>query len=265
MLFGLQFSFLRPNRLLQMQDNSSRVKKKYDLNCLIVADSKSSALDTIVNVEEEGFNVLTVASTVSELKCALQEFPLDIILSEEKINGPESLCDIYSNLTCSTPIILFSDVDSKGRIDMANSEKSYVVLHRPYSQDSLKIAIKEALSPRISLLKQTGDIKRKDDTLYIRSSSKLVSVNTNEVSYIKAEGNYCTVHVNSRRYVIRSSISNVLKRIDHEDFVQIHRGFIANISLVHELAISKGRLQIGKEYLPIGRKYKKDLVQLLLK
>ncbi len=242
---------------------TSLVKRKYSLNCLVVADDAAFALDTKVKVEELGLRVKTIASTAEEVDAALHSYPIDIILSEENLNDTNCVKEIYDTMENLPPLILFSDLDSISAQEKAIAASPYVSISRPFEEVTLKLALGDALKNRINALKENGDIRKEQDTLYIRSSGKLISLEMNEINYIKAEGNYCTIHIDSKRFVIRSSISNVLKTLDRPNFVQIHRGYIANVNPVHELAISKGNLKVVNQELPIGRKYKNELVSMM--
>ena len=242
---------------------TSFAKKKYCLNCLLVADDGVFALDTKVKAEELGLKVISTASTVEGISEALQNDSIDIILSEEKINDANCAYELYGGFDNLPPLVLFSELDSIGECEKSKIENSYVTIPRFFEEVALKSAVSDVLKDRINELKQSGDIKREQGTLYVRSSGKLISLRTKEINYIKAEGNYCTIHVESKRFVIRSSISNVLKKLDKPNFVQIHRGYIANVHAANVLTISNGNLQMLDQKLPIGRKYKNDIVNVL--
>ena len=242
---------------------TSFAKKKYCLNCLLVAEDGVFALDTKIKAEELGLKVISTASTVEGVGEALKNYSIDIILSEEKINDASCAYELYSGFDNLPPLVLFSGLDSTGECEKSKIKNSYVSIPRPFEDVTLKSAVGDVLRERINELKQSGDIKREKDTLYVRSSGKLISLGTNEINYIKAEGNYCTIHVESKRFVIRSSISNVLKKLDKPNFVQIHRGYIANVHSANVLTIRNGNLQMIDQKLPIGRKYKNDLVNVI--
>ena len=258
LVYSNSLLFLRPNRLPKMDDKFSSAKRKYSLNCLLVMKDSSIALNTKGKVEQLGIKVKQIVSSLNELGEALNKNKVDIILSDVKLNSANTTLDLYKNQDNLPPLVLFSDRDT---IQSTNSiSEPHVFLTNAFGEEELKGAIADALKERVNGLKENGDIGRVQDTLYVRSSGKLISLSLGDINYIKAEGNYCTIHVEAKRIVIRSSISNVLKRIDKPSFVQIHRGYIANINAVKELKIKDGNLLVGNDNLPVGRKYKKELM-----
>lgn len=246
-----------------MQFGASLAKKKYSLNCLLVAEDSAFAFDTKVKVEILGLRVLTIARTFEEIEEALSMYSIDLVLSDTKFDETNFVYEVYSNQDNLPPLILFSESNLSEALESGRTSISYVSLHKPIDERTLKVAVADALRGRIDALKKSGDIRRVQDTLYVRSSGKLLSIGMNEIHYVKAEGNYCTLHIDSRRIVVRSSLSNVLKRIDKPCFIQIHRGYIVNVHSTNELSIGNRILQVGEEKLPIGRKYRSDLISVL--
>jgi len=238
-------------------------KKKYALNCLIVEDDYAFALDTKIRAEELGLEVVTIASTFQEIDEALSKYSIDIILSDVKLNSQEYVYDYFKTIKNLPPLILFSGMDSMDMYEKSKDSNPYVFLVKPFDDITLRSAVEGALKSMTEAMQKGGDIQSTNNSLYVRSSGKLISLDSDKISYIKAEGNYCLIHLGDRKIVIRSSISNALKMINKPNFIQIHRGYIANVQKAKELVISENVLLMGNEQLPVGRKYKKELVLLL--
>jgi len=238
-------------------------KKKYALNCLIVEDDYAFAIDTKIRAEELGLEVMTIASSFDEIDEALNKYSIDIILSDVKLNDSEYVYDYFKGIENLPPLILFSGLDSMEAYEKSKSSNPYVFLVKPFDDITLRSAVEGALKNVTDVMQKSGDIHTNNNILYVRSSGKLISLDTDKISFVKAEGNYCLIHTQSKKIVIRSSISNALKMINKPNFIQIHRGYIANINRAKELVISENVLLMKDERLPVGRKYKKELVQLL--
>lgn len=244
---------------------TSRAKKKYCLNCLLVAEDASFALETKDKAEDLGLKVITIASTEEQIWDAFNTHSIDIILSDEKLNTTKDISSLYRSLDNLPPLVLFSDLDANviGKTIESKSINTCVKISKSFGDIALKSAVSDVLRDRINALKKGGDIQKVKDVIYLRVSGKLISIGTNAVQYIKSEGNYCTIHVQSKRYVIRSSITNVLKTLDNPNFIQIHRGYIANLNLSNQWKVRNGSLFVADKKLPIGRKYKNDLLSML--
>lgn len=248
-----------------MTKSRSFVKKKYKLNCLIVEDDYAFAIDTKIRAEELGLKVLAIASTFKEIDEALSKYSFDLILSDVKLSSKEYVYDFFDSKEGLPPLILFSGLDSMDVYEKSKTSNPYVFLVKPFDDITLRSAVDGALKSMTDAMQKGGDIQKNNNILYVRSSGKLISLDSDKISYVKAEGNYCIIFIDDKKIVIRSSISNALKMIDRPNFIQIHRGYIANIDIASELLISENVLKVGIEKLPVGRKYKKELVTLLKK
>lgn len=90
------------------------------------------------------------------------------------------------------------------------------------------------------------------------NTTRLVSVA--EALYFRAADKYLDVVTASEKHVIRLSLKELLAQLDPQQFVQIHRSIIVNLSAVERIERDVlGRTQIHlkahKEVLPVSRAY----------
>lgn len=238
---------------------------KYILNCLIVEDDYAFALDTKIRSEELGLKVIAIASTFEEIDDALSKYSIDIILSDVKLSRNEYVYDYFNNIDNLPPLILFSGLDTMDVYEKSKASNPYIFLVKPFDDITLRSAVEGALKKDINSEKKREKKYRDGNVLNIKSSGKFISINTIQICFVKSEGNYCTIHFEGKKVAIRSSIGKVLEMISDSNFHQIHRSYIANFSKVNELIIGENLLLVGKDKLPIGRKFKKDVVELFKK
>lgn len=101
------------------------------------------------------------------------------------------------------------------------------------------------------------------DAFFIKQNNVLKKIPFEDVLWIKAEGNYSMVHVNSKRFVLKISLKRVLEQLPHDVFQQIHRAYIVALNKVDDIDIANNELTVGGEKLPIGRSYRDDLLSNL--
>lgn len=236
-------------------------KNRYILNCLIVEDDYAFALDTKIRAEEIGLKVIAIAANFKEIEKALSDYSIDIILSDVKLNSDEYVYDYFNKIDNLPPLILFSGLDSMDVYEKSKVSNPYVFLVKPFDDITLRSAVEGALKNVSEALDDGSDIYGNKDVLYVRSAGKLLSIKTEDILYVKSEGNYCTIYFENRRVAIRASIGKVLKMSNKSYLIQIHRSYIANISKITELFSGKNLLVLGDVELPIGRKYKKQVVE----
>lgn len=89
-------------------------------------------------------------------------------------------------------------------------------------------------------------------------NTRLIAVQ--EVVYFHSTDKYTEVVTAAERYLIRTSLKELLAQLDPECFAQIHRGCIVNLAMVARierdlLGGMKVRLQGRSEALPVGRSF----------
>lgn len=113
------------------------------------------------------------------------------------------------------------------------------------------------------LLEELEPAARPLSRLLIRTSDRIEFVNTADVDWIEAAGNYAKLHVGTRSLLIRQTMKSLEARLDEQVFMRIHRSTIVNIDRIAEVyAMFNGdyevRLSDGTR-LTLSRTYKKAL------
>ncbi len=74
-----------------------------------------------------------------------------------------------------------------------------------------------------------------------QNGERLIAIK--EIDYLEAAGNYVRVHSMGNRYLLRSSLKAVMEQLPEEQFVRLHRSFLANTDKLREFR-SSGTRQI---------------------
>lgn len=69
----------------------------------------------------------------------------------------------------------------------------------------------------------------------VRTGNRTVPVETRDISWIDADGDYATLHANGREYLVRESLQRLSAQLDPARFVRVHRSAIVRIDQVAEL------------------------------
>ncbi|HZI17632.1 MAG TPA: LytTR family DNA-binding domain-containing protein [Pyrinomonadaceae bacterium] len=87
----------------------------------------------------------------------------------------------------------------------------------------------------LALLEQMSETPRYHERLVVKSSGRVFFLNTGEIDWIEAEGNYVNIHTGKKSHLLRETISGLESQLDPREFVRIHRSAIVNISRIREL------------------------------
>jgi|SRR5688572_11557359 DNA-binding LytR/AlgR family response regulator len=97
---------------------------------------------------------------------------------------------------------------------------------------------------------------------FIWHNGVLKRVNPEEVMCLVAVKNYTKIYFSDKTHCMaRSSLSGALKKLPPEIFIKIHRSCVVSIYFIDNIA--RDHLTIGKETIPIGRRYYESFIKQL--
>lgn len=127
-----------------------------------------------------------------------------------------------------------------------------------YNQNRLlKKHIKESLEINSHISEQPLS---KNNTITIKGEGKneKCTLNSNEIIYIKSDGNYCEIITKNNKLILRTSLINIEQQLNDLDiFIKVHRSFIVNSSLINHVSGNAQGYKIHffgcKDDVPVSR------------
>jgi two-component system LytT family response regulator len=105
------------------------------------------------------------------------------------------------------------------------------------------------------------------DRIPVKAHGRVMIVNVAEINWVEAEGDYVSVHVGGKSWLLRETIAAAEERLALSGFVRIHRSTLVNIYRVRELLpLSKGEYTVvllDGTQLKLSRNYRFALERLL--
>jgi DNA-binding LytR/AlgR family response regulator len=96
-----------------------------------------------------------------------------------------------------------------------------------------------------------------DDSLFVKVDSLLQKLNTNEILWVEAFGDYIKIQTEEKVHTVYSTLKKIEEKLP-EKFVRVHRSYIVNISKITN--IDPSNLEINKKVIPISGSYREDLL-----
>lgn len=103
--------------------------------------------------------------------------------------------------------------------------KSHILTTRNGEMDQRILAILEELKAGSKYLER----------LVIKSGGRVFFLDTDDIDWIEAEGNYVSVHTGKKSHLLRETISSLEAQLDPKKFLRIHRSSIVKIDRIKEL------------------------------
>jgi len=111
-------------------------------------------------------------------------------------------------------------------------------------------------------------LPRKVDRLSIKSAGQVVFLKISEIDWIEAADYYACLHVGTKTHLLRRSMSELDRDLDHTIFCRIHRSTIVNLDRVRGLRLGEeGEHEVLLENgtsLRLSRNYRKQLQSRLV-
>ena len=133
-------------------------------------------------------------------------------------------------------------------------------LLKPVSFERFYDGAKRALD----ISKSNDSDNKEDSTFFLRHEGAFKRIDPEQIAYVSALQNYTRIHdTDDSQLIVRYTLKGIVDLLDPEQFIMIHKSYVVNMK--HVDSISGSNLTItGKGQLPIGRKYKEEVVKRLL-
>jgi len=99
------------------------------------------------------------------------------------------------------------------------------------------------------------------DRLVVQTGTGDSVLRFEQIDYLEAARNYIAVHADGREYVIRDTMTNVMRRLSGGPFARTHRSVIVNIDKIREIRpVDSGQrvfLTSGED-VPLSRGYREE-------
>lgn len=239
-------------------------------NVLVVEDESIVSKDIQHSLKKLGYNVVGAASTGEKaIELAHEANPdvvlMDIMLKGE-MNGIQAAESIRQSL--GIPVIYLTAYADEGTLAKAKVTEPYGYIIKPFKEIDLHTSIEMALYKHS---KETEVRKERDmlfslvegrDTknfIFVKSNSRLVKLNTEEIYYVEALKDYVVINTVNTRYTIHSTMKEIEKKLSGDQFIRVHRSFIVRLDKISAIEQPNLILENNKKIIPIGGSYKEDL------
>ncbi|MGF1532095.1 MAG: LytR/AlgR family response regulator transcription factor [Bernardetiaceae bacterium] len=231
------------------------------LRILTVEDELIIAKDLAETLEEMGHHVIGNARTATQALDLLQNQGPDLILLDIQLAEKTSGIDLAQHLQKhhnEIPYIFLTSFADPATLQNAIQTMPYGYLVKPFQPENLHAAILLAHQRHIQ---RPQEEQTSHDHIFVRYNGRLQKITLKDILWIQAEGNYTEIHLPKDKYLVRSTLKEVLDTLPTADFVRVHRSYV--VQICHVLSKQGNQIRIaGKQQrIPIGRNYQACLQQ----
>ncbi|MEL6561840.1 MAG: LytTR family DNA-binding domain-containing protein [Bacteroidota bacterium] len=200
-----------------------------------------------------------VFSDATEAMVYLGSNEVDLIFLDihlPKISG----IDFLKTLTNSPNVILttaFSDYALE-----SYEFKVVDYLLKPFSfQRFVKAVTKAQSMSGVTEPKADKEVKKE---IFVKSGHEHIKLSVDKILFIKSDASYTEIHLPEHKYLSVEPLRYWLENLDANQFVQIHKSYIVNVSCI--IKVSAGQILFSDDVsVPIGRAYKEEFMKRFVK
>lgn len=196
--------------------------------------------------DESNIEIIGECSTGAETVTFIEKHTPDLVFLETRIprlNGFEILKKIKAE---AMPLVIFVTAHEHFAAQ-AFEVQAVDYLVKPFKKKRLKIAVSRAraqiesrqnglLDKRLrSLLRGLLAEKNYPGKIMLKSAKGIFFINTDEIDWVEAAGNYVKLHVGKSGHLLRETMNNLEARLNPDKFLRIHRSSLVNIDRIKEL------------------------------
>ena len=243
-----------------------------NINCVLIDDEIASLknLERKINQFFPNLIILNKFQTPEDAILYLNENEVDIVFLDiqmPRINGFELL----TNITEVNFKIIFVTAFNEYALEALKKAAIDYVL-KPIDDDDLKVAINKTITlildenetyenkKLLNLLQQSVLEHKK---LLIPNAKGFTVIEQNEIIYLEGYDGYTKINIDSNRQVISSyGLGKYVEKLN-SNFFKTHKSYIVNINKIIEFEKEGYVILKGNKRIPISKKIKNDLLELL--
>lgn len=227
------------------------------INVLIV-DDEPLARDTLRMLleDQDDIQIAGEAANGNEAVSFIESESPDLVFLDIQMPGKNGFEVIEEVGTRSMPYVVFATAYDEYAVKAFRTNALDYLL-KPFDDDLFEEALDRArqrlrqdrendLTTRLeSLLASRGNGNPSDNSepdgtahanrILVRDRDRIRFVSIDEIRWIEAAGDYVVLHTESKKHLIRATMTGMTKRLPRDRFARIHRSSIVNMEFVREV------------------------------
>jgi len=229
---------------------------------MIVEDDMVIGANLSLQLTQLGYEVTAILSRGEEAVAhALTNTP-DIILMDinlkGKLNGIDTVLAIQGKM--DIPILYLTANSDEATFSKAKETRPMAFITKPFN----KLNLQRTISLVIERLRESKsgrtivpNEKVMSDRIFVRHNRKLERLLLDDILYVEADRNYCTIKTGATAYVLSSTLKTMEEKLPPSVFARVHRSYLVNITKLD--VVAEGHLEIGRKVIPLSKSYKEVL------
>jgi two-component system LytT family response regulator len=180
--------------------------------------------------ERSDVEVVGECGTVRAAVVAIEETRPDLVFLDVQMPEGDGFGVVDALGGEGAPAIVFVTAFSEHAV-RAFDVRAVDYLLKPFARDRLWEALDRVRDHLAGSKVETVPLRR----LPVDMGRRIRLVDTDEIDYLRAEGNYVRVYAGAQSYLIRETLTGLAGRLDPDQFLRVHRSLVVRLDRVREI------------------------------
>lgn len=239
------------------------------MKILIVEDEIVIAVDLMQMLSSNNYEVAGPAVDYQSAIGLLAYEKPDLILLDINLLGQKDGIDLAQIIhqEHQLPFIFTSALSDPATMERARATQPATYLVKPFREEQLLAAISVALTNFSG--RQGYKVSAEDDhvvvkeAIFIKEKKSFFKVQLQQILYLKAADNYVEVHTIDKKYLVRSSLTDFIIKLNHPVFFKTSKSYVVN--LAHLASIHPTEVMVQDQAIPLAKNYVASLMEKVQK
>jgi len=244
-----------------------------NLSILLVEDNVSFGVEIEMIIDELGYELIDIINNAREALTAIEEKKPDLIIADISLKGDMNGIQMIEKIKDNPAAVIFiTQYRDDNFYNQAKSLRPVAYLVKPFDKFTLQSCIETAFQTLSAQNNETTESSSPtdhyliEDSFFIKKNGILTKVRIVDIQSLQSDGNYCEIIlINEKKFVIKMSLSNVLKKLPVNHFIRIHQRYAVQTNLIDGVDTLDNKIQIGGLSYPMGRTYKEMILKQIKK
>lgn len=220
---------------------------------LVVEDEPIIAEDLSLTLEDSGYQVAHMASSVQDAIIYLNNSRPNLVMLDINLDGDKDGIFLGNllNTKYKLPFIYLTSYYDTETVNRAKSTHPAAYIIKPFDEKDLKVNLQIALHKERYNTFQT-------DKLFVKKENELIALKPTDILFVEAIDNYAYLYTENEKFMISHTLKSIEEKLNGKGFVRVHRSYLINFEKI--TSISEGMVFINNHHLPIGKSFRQALL-----
>jgi len=229
------------------------------LNAIVVDDDNSSRQQLVSMLEKlDEINILSEFNNPLDATTYLKKNTCDVVFLDIEMPQMTGI-ELVKSLSNLPQVVFFTSNPSYALECYEYNVTDF--LSKPVEFARLLTCIEKIQDRHKALNSSSNNVSQEERSLFIKSDSRFIKLDFDDISYIEASGDYVIFKTETKSFIVHSTLKNIINTMPEDQFVRVHRSYVVNKSKIVD--IEDMSLVIGKKVIPISRSQKDSLMNSL--